>query len=185
MPATVIAVKGMQQGFVGNISSEGLSLRSPRILNLADTLNIHFGEAVVVNANNTYSSVAQFIANAGTLTAATPLGIAVSNVHTNLVFPAQGGSNTSAGFYIPGQVVDALVVGTLNVQVNNGTPSGANGTVYVRIALNGAIPAGVIGGFEAVADGANTVALTNVKFKNGTVESDGTAQVTILTRTIA
>lgn len=185
MPATVIGVKGMQQGFVGNVSTEGLSLRSPRILNLTDTKNVAFGEAVVVNANNSYSSVAQFIANSGTFTAATPLAIAVSNVHTNLVFPAQGGSNATAGFYIPGQTIDALVVGTMNVQINNGTPTGANGTVYVRVLANGSIPAGVVGGFEAVADGSNTVALTNVKFKTGVAESDGTVQVTILTRTIA
>jgi hypothetical protein len=185
MPATVIPVKGMQQGFVGNISSEGLSLRSPRIVNLTDTHNVAFGEPVLVNSNNSYSSVAQFIAGGGTFTAALALGIAASNVHTNIVYPVQGGSNATSGFYIPGQVCDALVIGTMNVQINNGTPTGANGIVYVRIAANVAIPAGVIGGFEAVADGANTIALTNVKFKNGTVESDGTAQVTILTRTIA
>lgn len=185
MPATVIPVKGMQQGFVGNISSEGLSLRSPRVVNLADTHNVSFGEAVVVNANNTYSSVAQFIAGGGTFSATTPLAIAASNVHTNTVYPVQGGSNSTSGFYVPGQVADAMVIGTMNVQINNGTPTGANGAVYLRILANAGIPAGVVGGFEAVADGTNTVALTNVKFKNGTVEMDGTAQVTVLTRTIA
>lgn len=187
MPATVIPVTGINEGFVGNISSEGLSLRVPRPLNVTDTKNIAFGEALVLNSNNTYSSVAQFIANGGTLTSSTPLGIAVTNTKTNATFPLNGsnGTMTPGGYYTPGQVVDGLVQGTIDVYVNNGTPVGAGSTVYVRVALNGAIPAGVVGGFEAVADGANTVALTNVVFKTGLfVSAQGVAQVTVLNRQI-
>jgi hypothetical protein len=80
--------------------------------------------------------------------------------------------------------MDGLVQGTINVSCNNGTPT-AGGNVYIRVALNGAIPAGVIGDLEAVADGANTVLLTNFKWKTGFKEIDNTAQVTILARTIA
>jgi hypothetical protein len=185
MPATVIPVSGLLLGFVGNISNEGYSLRTPRAVNAADTKNVGFGEPVVLNLNNTYSSVAQFIAGGGTMTATKPMAIAVSNVHTNNVHPASGGQNLSAGFYGPGQICDALVQGTINVQINNGTPTGAGGPVFIRVLANGAIPAGIIGGLEAIADGTNTVALTNVVFKTGFLETDGTAQVTILNRTMA
>ena len=40
-------------------------------------------------------------------------------------------------------------------------PPTAGGSVYIRVALNGAIPNGVVGGLEAVADGANTVLYPN------------------------
>lgn len=186
MPATVIPVKGLFLGFVGNISNEGYSLRTSRQVNPTDTLSIHFGETFILNANNTYSSVATSVAASVVPTAATPLGIAVSNVNINPTYNTAGSNDalTPGGQYLPGAVMDGLVQGTVNVSCNNGTPT-AGGTVYLRIALNGAIPAGVIGGLEAVADGANTVALTNLKWKTGYLETDLTAQVTILARTIA
>lgn len=190
MPANVIPVTGVAEGFVGKISNEGISLRTPRTVNPTDTLNVAFGESLVVNANNTYSSVAQFIQGGGTFTANTPLGIAVANIKTNSTFPLNGTNQafTPGGVFTPGQICDALVQGTIDVFVRNGTPTGANGTVYLRVAANAGIPAGVVGGFEAVADGTNTVALTNVKFKTGVLDTSGTipvAQVTVLTRTIA
>jgi hypothetical protein len=251
MPATIIPVQGIYLGFVGNISNEGYSLRTPRQVNLTAN-NIGFGETLVLNSNNTYSSVKQFIAGGGTMTATTPMGIAVSNVHTNGVWPQNGGTNLSAGFFAPGQMCDALVQGTINVYVQNGTPTGAQGPVYLRVALNAAIPAAVVGGLEAVVDpnpvtgltitttsgsnsatvssatglvvgqivssanlpagtsitaisgttltlSANATAgasgtaatftsnllLTNVVFKTGYLETDGTAQVTILLRQMA
>lgn len=187
MPATVIPVTGINEGFVGNISSEGLSLRTPRVVEPTDTKNIAFGEAAVLNADNTYSSVASFIAKGGTFTATTPMGIAVANTKTNGTFPLNGnaGVMTPAGSFAPGQTADVLVQGAIDVQINNGTPTGAGGTVYLRTALNGSIPAGVVGGFEAAADGTNTVALTNVVFKTGkSTGSTGVYQVTILSRQI-
>jgi hypothetical protein len=186
MPASVIPVKGLYLGFVGNISNEGYSLRTARQVNPTDTLSVAFGETIILNTNNTYSSVKTFIAGAGTITAATPLGIAASNVNINTAYNAAGSNDalTPGGAYLPGSVMDGLVQGTINVSCNNGTPT-AGGTVYIRVALNGAIPNGVIGGLEAVADGANTVALTNLKWKTGYLETDLTAQVTILARTIA
>jgi hypothetical protein len=188
MPATVIPVTGINEGFVGNISSEGYSLRVPRTVNPADTLNIAFGESLVLNNNNTYSSVASFIAGSGTLTASTRLGIAVANTKTNGTFPLNGSNDvlTPGGFFTPGQVCDALVQGTIDVFCNVGTPTGAGGAVYVRVALNGAFPAGVVGGFEAVADGSNTVLLTNVVWKTGIAQPSATTvfQATILARQI-
>jgi len=186
MPATVIPVKGLYLGFIGNISNEGYSLRTARVVNSTDTNSIAFGETFVLNANNTYSSVKTFVAAAGTVTAALPMGIAASNVNINPAYTITGSQDalTPGGVYLPGQIMDGLVQGTINVSCNNGTPT-AGGNVYIRVALNGAIPAGVVGGLEAIADGANTVLLTNFKWKTGFKEIDNTAQVTILVRTIA
>jgi hypothetical protein len=186
MPASVIAVKGLYLGFVGNVSNEGYSLRKPRLVQAADPNAINFGETLVLNSNNSYSSVKSFLAAAGTVTAALAMGIATSNVNINPAYNTQGSSeaNTPGGSFVPGTICDALVQGTINVYCANGTPT-AGGAVYIRIALNGAIPNGVIGGLEAVADGGNTVLLTNFKWSTGYLETDGSCQLTILARTIA
>jgi hypothetical protein len=185
MPATVIPVRGIFLGFVGNISNEGYSLRSSRVVNPTDTNNVAFGETFVLNANNTYSSVKQFIASAGTVTASTPLGIAVSNVNINPTYAIPGSFNvtTPGGVYLPGQIMDGLVQGTINVSCNNGTPT-AGGNVYIRTVFNAGVPAGVVGGLEAVADGTNSLVFPNLKWKTGYLETDTTAQVTILVRQI-
>lgn len=187
MPATVIPVKGLFLGFVGNISNEGYSLRSSRMVNASDTNSIAFGESFVLNSNNTYSSVKQFILTAGAaaFTATVPVGIAVSNVNINPTYQIQGSLNvlTPGGSYLPGSIMDGLVQGTINVACYNGTPT-AGGIVYVRKILNGAIPAGVVGGLEAAADGTNSIAYPNFLWKTGYLETDFTAQVTILARQI-
>ena len=182
MPATVIPVTGLALGPVGSISQTDFTLRTPRMVQSADTLNLNFGETAVLNLNNTYSSLKTWIAASGTLTATVPLGIAVANTRTNGVFPLAGGQNVSGGYYPPGTIADVLTKGTINVSVNNGTPAGAGSPVYIRKILNGAIPAGVVGGIEAVADSTNTVVMTNMVFKTGILGADGTAQVTILER---
>jgi hypothetical protein len=55
--------------------------------------------------------------------------------------------------------------GSIPVTINNGTPVSQN-PVFVRTVLNGSIPAGVVGGFEAVADGTIAAVLTGTG--NGT-----------------
>jgi hypothetical protein len=188
MPATVIPVKGLYLGFVGNISNEGYSLRTARQVKSTDTNSIAFGETLVLNSDNTYSSVKQFIATSGAaaFTATVPIGIAASNVNINPTYNVQGTNNvlTPSGSYLPASICDALVQGTINVYCANGTPT-AGGAVYVRKILNGAIPNGVVGGLEAVADGTNSIVYANLLWKTGFIETDGTAQVTILARQIA
>jgi hypothetical protein len=158
MPATVIPVTGLYLGFVGNISNEGYSLRSARQVNPTDTNSIAFGESLVLNSNNTYSSVKTFIQGGGSVTPSSAVGLAASNVNINPAYNVQGTEQsayssdfTPGGVYLPGQICDALVQGTINVVCNNGTPT-AGGAVYLRTATDSAIPAGVIGGLEAEAD---------------------------------
>lgn len=69
--------------------------------------------------------------------------------------------------------IDILRRGYIMVQVNAGTPA-AQGPVYMRIAT----PSGakVIGGIEAVADGANTVVIVGATFQ-GLVDENSVAEV--------
>jgi hypothetical protein len=171
MTGTAIG-KVMNLGYPGNISRGVDSIIENHFLKSTDTANINFGDPVVLNSDNTVSAFG------ATGTAATFLGIAVREVKQNTdYFNAQG-------YYTPGQPTDVAVRGSLTVKVNVGTPT-ANGNVYVRIATNAAIPNGVVGGFEAAADGTNTVLLTNVKFKTGKLDANKVAEVTILSRNMA
>jgi hypothetical protein len=164
--------KVMNLGYPGNISRGVDAIVENHFLRSTDVANINFGDPVVLNSDNTVSA----FGSAGT--AATFLGIAVREVKQNTdYFNAQG-------YYQPGQPTDVAVRGSLTIKVNVGTPT-ANGNVYVRITANGAIPNGVVGGFEATADGTNTVLLSNVKFKTGKIDANKVAEVTIITRNLA
>lgn len=179
MPATVIPVKGLYLGFVGNISNEGYSLRTPRLVQATDQYALAFGETAVLNANNTYSSVKSFLyAGVGNLTALTALGIAASNVNINSTYASQGGQNITGGFYPQGTIADVLVQGTINVSCYNGTPI-AGGNVYMRTALDTAVPSGVIGGLEAAADADSdtTATLTTTINSTAAVVSSATGLV--------
>ena len=68
--------------------------------------------------------------------------------------------------------------GRLNVKVNVGTPA-LNGDVYIRIAANALVPAGVVGDIEASADSTNTINPTNVKFATA-ADANGIAELEIL-----
>jgi hypothetical protein len=185
MPATVIPVKGLYLGFVGNISNEGYSLRSARQVNPSDTLAVNFGETFVLNPNNTYSSVKQYLLNGtGGFTASLPLGIAVSNVNINPTYSTVGTNDviTPGGHYAPADMMDGLVQGTINVSCNNGTPT-AQGPVFLRTAVNAAVPNGVVGGLEAIAD-PNPVTATTLTTTSGSAAatvSSGTGLVVGMT----
>lgn len=168
MPATVIPVTGLNLGPVGSVSQSDFPLRTPRQVKSTDTNSIAFGEPMVLNSDNTYSSVKTALAaQAGSVQAGTPLAIAAANTRTNPTFnmAGSGGVTTPGGSYAPGNIADGLTQGTINIQVNNGTPT-AGGSVYVRLVANASIPAGVVGGFEAAADDVSTT---------GTASSGSTA----------
>lgn len=168
MPGSVIG-KSLNLGYPGNISRSADAIIDNRVVKPTDTENINFGDPVVLNDDNTYSKFG------ATGTAATFGGIAVREVKQSTdYFSAQG-------FYVPGQPCDVATRGTLTVVCNVGTPK-AGGAVYVRIATNASIPDGVIGGFEAAADGANTIEIPNLKWTTGRLDANKVAEVTILTR---
>jgi hypothetical protein len=171
MPGTAIG-KVLNLGYPGNVSRGVDTVIENRFVRPTDTANINFGDPVVLNSDNTYSAFG------ATGTAATFAGIAVREVKQNTDY------FTAQGSYKPGEACDVLQRGSATIKVNVGTPT-ANGNVYVRIAANGSIPNGVVGGFEASADGANTVQLTNIKFKTGKIDANKVAEITILSRNMA
>lgn len=197
MPISVIPVTGLVLGPIGSISQTDYPLISPRQVNDTDTNPIAFGETFVLNANNTYSSVKQFIAinrAAAFLTLMTQgipgtgpfpqapvtpfaLGIAKDAVLTNNFYPLQGGTNMPAGAYAPGMMVNGLTRGTITVAVNNGTPPRASFPVFIRTAFNPAIPAGVIGGIEGIPDSTSAIIGTPNPGNQGSGEITGLSQL--------
>ena len=82
--------------------------------------------------------------------------------------------NQNVGQYAPEEPVSVFQRGCINVKCQKGSPS-IDGTVYVRVTASGNY---VVGGFEAEADGANTVALSNAQW-NGPADSNGVAELRI------
>jgi hypothetical protein len=177
-PGGVIGIS-MNNGFPGSYSRNGDCVIANRLVKPTDLGGPDFGKPVVVNSDNTYSDVARFIAAGGAMTAALFAGVAVREVKQATAYSA-----AATGNYAPGQPCDVIQRGSCVVTCNVGTPV-ANGPVYLRIAANGAIPAGVIGGFEAAADGGNSVLLTNCQWSTGVKDANGVAEITILQRLAA
>ena len=82
--------------------------------------------------------------------------------------------NQNVGQYAPEEPVSVFQRGCINVKCQKGSPS-IDGTVYVRVAASGSY---VVGGFEAEADGTNTVALSNAQW-NGPADNHGVAELRI------
>ncbi len=131
---------------------------------------IPFGACLMANGDNTYSPVD------ATFTAAKFGGVALRVVKQAVSYAQQ-----EQTCYNALDMVNALNRGAVVVNCNNGTPT-AGGAVYVRIKENASVVGGVVGGFEAAADGENSVLLTNVQWTNGYVDANGVAEITILTR---
>ena len=82
--------------------------------------------------------------------------------------------NQNVGQYAPEEPVSVFQRGCINVKCQKGTPA-IDGTVYVRVTASGSY---VVGGFEAEADGTNTVALSNAQW-NGPADNNGVAELRI------
>jgi hypothetical protein len=161
----------MNQGFPGTVAKSGDCVIANKLV--GNSANIDFGMPV-------YADGLGGILLAGALfTMAEFVGIAVRNVKTPEVYnpvPAMG-------YYAEGQNADVLERGEISVVCNYGTPL-PGGAVYVRQTLNGAIPSGTLGGFEATLDGANQILLTNCKWSNGVIDANKVTALTVLTRNL-
>lgn len=82
--------------------------------------------------------------------------------------------NQNVGQYAPEEPVSVFQRGCINVKCQKGSPA-IDGMVYVRVAASGNY---VVGGFEAEADGTNTVALVNAQW-NGPADNHGVAELRI------
>jgi hypothetical protein len=189
---TAIPVLSLNNGFPGNISRVGERVIHARQV-LPSTPNaILFGQGCVIvpdSTGGTIQSIADFIAGGGIFLASLFAGIAVRNVKTNLNFSTLGnvGNQTPYfGSFAPGTIGGLLERGSVDVSIANGQPV-SQGQVYTRLALNGAIPAGTVGDFEAVPDG-SIVGAAGSNTGNGTITglaigSNATAQVYTVTFT--
>lgn len=102
------------------------------------------------------------------------VGVAARELKSALTYLDQ-----NLGQYSPNETVSVLKRGCVNVVCQVGVPA-LGGRVYVRVADNAAVPTGTVGGFEAQADGANTVELTNCRWHGG-ADADKVAEIRILT----
>ena len=82
--------------------------------------------------------------------------------------------NQDVGQYAPEEPVSVFQRGCINVKCQKGEPA-IDGTVYVRDAASEGYS---VGGFEAEADGANVVALSNAQW-NGPADNNGVAELRI------
>lgn len=182
MPGTAIGQQ-MNVGYPGSYARNGDCVIASRWVRQTDTANINFGDTVVLNQDSTggtYSQVAGFIAGAGTFTAAIFAGIAVREVKSyEQYFGSTPPSAPTFAYYGPGSRADVIKRGCVVVQCRVGTPKAGSG-VYIRTVYNAAIPAGIVGGIEAAADGTNTVAIPNAQFFTGTLDANGCTEIELL-----
>lgn len=97
------------------------------------------------------------------------IGVAGREVKSPAEFFSQ-----SVGQYAPQEAVSVFRRGCINVKCQKGSPA-IDGTVYVRVTASGNYD---VGGFEAEADGANTVALVNAQW-GGPADNNGVAELRI------
>ena len=191
MPASIIPVTGLIQGPIGTISQSDYPLTTNRLIKSTDTYYPSFGDTLVLNSDNTYSSVEQYItADSSSVTGTTAIAFAQANVKTNAYYPTNNdGSQSTSGVYLPGQPCDGFVRGTMTVAVPYGTPAGAGAPVYIRTALSGSYPNSKIGNIEGSSLTGNTELTNGVVFSTGILSTDPAtgqivAQITILNRLI-
>lgn len=167
MPGKTIGTS-MNFGYPGTIARNGdeISRTRPKAQASAD---IYFGDPVILINDGTYQKFG------ASNTAGQFAGVAMRRVKTSLQYLTQ-----SAGYYTGQEPTDVLSRGSVTVQCNVGNPV-PGGAVFIRTVANAAIPAGVVGGFEATADGSNTVQLSNVQWGT-TKDANGVAELTMLTR---
>ncbi|UKV75152.1 hypothetical protein FOC29_27995 [Burkholderia vietnamiensis] len=94
-------------------------------------------------------------------------------------YPIQGNGTDPLGTSTPptSGVTDILKRGYENVALGGTAPATKNGTVYVRVAA--AAAGKPLGGFEAAADGANTVAMPANWYFTGPADAYGIVEIAV------
>ena len=162
----------MNFGYPGNYARTPDDIVASRLLN-EESEAIPFGAAVCIKDDNTYTAVV------AATTAADIAGIALRVVKQAISYSEQNYTE-----YQPGAYMSVLERGAATVVCNVGTPK-ANGKVYVRIKANTSVANGVVGGFEAAADGDNTIEIPNMRWTSGAMDTNRVCEVTLLTRVAA
>lgn len=170
----VVALNNSFLGAVTRIGKRGITARQV----LSTSANgPKFGDPLVIvptaGGGDTYQSVLDYVTanGAAAFTAALFAGVAVRNMKTNLnysTFLTIGG--VQVGYFAPGEMAEGLEEGSAGVAINNGTPL-SQSPLYVRTTYNASIPAGVVGGFEAVQDGTASATANSGNTGNGTMNT--------------
>jgi len=168
MPGKVIG-KELNFGFPGTVSRNPDNIIAARRLH-EDSEPVFFGQAVALNSDGSVSLISD--ANAENF-----IGFAVRIVKQTTDYLS------SRGFYNLNDEVNVLTRGNMSVLCNNGTPE-AGGDVYLRVAEDTAIPAGVIGEVEADDGDPHTILLDNVKFTTDKIDGNNVTEIAVLTRNI-
>lgn len=166
MPGSTIGIK-LNNGYAGTVSRTADCVIQNRI---AKGNDIAFGQAVILNNDNTFSLVGE------STIAAQVAGIAVREVVQANVFNPQSNPN-----YVAEMPCDVIVRGQCTVTCKRGTPA-AGSPVYVRVKANASYADSYVGDFEATADGTNTIEVPNIEWTTGVIDSNKVAEVTIKTR---
>lgn len=158
--------KTLDHGYAGSYARQPDMIVNTRPAGAA----VAFGAALQYGANGAVTPM-----GAGS-TAAGFAGVAAREIKSAMNYLDQ-----DAGSYAKGEAVPVFMRGAINVKCNVGTPK-LGGDVYIRVTASGSVPAGVVGGFEAVADAtaANTVKLANCQWA-GSADANGIAELRILT----
>lgn len=165
MPGRTIGIM-MNVGYAGTQSRTADAIIQNRIAEGT----IAFGQAVALTVTNKWRLV-----KTGD-TAAVVAGIAVREVVQANTFDPQSNPD-----YVANVPCDVMVRGNCTVKCQRGTPA-SGAAVYVRITANNTYPNAVVGGFEAEADDANTIQVTNIEWTTGVMDANGNVEVTIKTR---
>lgn len=194
MPGTTVGLS-MGLGYPGSYSRNGDCIIEARPVLSTDATGPNFGDAVVLNQDSTggtFSSAAVSEGNGNTpvMTQGANFafaGVAVREVKTLTSFVVQPGASATLGGYAPSQLCDALVRGTVVVEIQNPQAAAikAGGSVWLRLTANLGT---VIGAFEPANDAGHMLQLTNCYFTTGITSTDANgntlAEITIINRNI-
>lgn len=165
MPGKAIGIS-LLSGYAGTQSRTADAI----IQNRVAKNNIAFGHAVVLTNDNRWDNVVD------DTTAEQIAGVAVREVIQANTFDPQSNPD-----YMAETPCDVMVRGNCTVKCQRGTPKSGD-AVYVRVKKNNTYVDAVVGGFEATADAANTVKVTNIEWTTGVMDANGMTEITIKTR---
>ncbi len=166
MPGSTIGIK-LNNGYAGTVSRTADCVIQNRIAKGDD---IAFGQAVILNNDNTFSIVGN------DTTAAQIAGVAVREVVQANVYNPQSNPN-----YVAEMPCDVLVRGQCTVKCKRGTPK-AGDPVYVRTKANATYKDSLVGDFEAADDTGNVIQVSNIEWTTGILDANNVAEVTVKTR---
>ncbi len=165
MPGKTIGIS-LLNGYAGTQSRTADAIIQNRIAKDV----IKFGMAVTLTQDNKWALVVD------STTAADIAGVAVREVVQANTFDPQSNPD-----YMPNQPCDVMVRGNCTVHCQRGVPKSGS-AVHVRIKKNETYKDCVVGGFEATADDANTIEVTNIEWTTGVIDANGMAEITIKSR---